>query len=79
MRFDIDLDVFLSEVFQLRDALNELGKVVSDEGLTTIILHALPEDMYSTVKVQSTSDPDLWLEEIVSMTKSIFINHSERL
>ena len=76
MRSDIDLDVFLSEVFQLRDALNELGEVVSNEGLTTIIIDALPEEMYFTVKVQSTSDPDLWLEEIVSMTKSIFINHS---
>ena len=78
MRYDIDPDMFLSNVFQLRDKLNDLDEVVTDERLTTIILDALPEEMYSTVKMQSVKDPELGLEEIVSMTKTIFINHSER-
>ena len=39
MRSDIDPDVFLSEVFQLLDELNDyLGETVTDERLTTIIL-----------------------------------------
>ena len=49
MRSDIDPDVFLSDVFQLRDELNDLSKIVFDGRLTTIILDALPEEMYSTV------------------------------
>ena len=50
MRFDIDPDVFFSEVLQLRDEFSDLGETVSDERLTTIILDALPKDMYSQIK-----------------------------
>ena len=78
MRSDIDPGGFLSEVFQLRDELDNLGETVTDERLTTIILDALPEEMYSTIKMQSVRDPDLGLEEIIGMMKTIFINHSER-
>ena len=68
-RSDIDPDVFLSEVFQLRDELDDLGETVTDEALTTIILDALPEEMHSTVKMQSVRDPDLGLDEIIGMMK----------
>ena len=78
MRSDIDANVFLSEVFQLRDELDDLGETVTDERLITIILDALPEETYSTVKMLSVRDPDLGLEEIIGMMKTIFINHSER-
>ena len=57
MRSDIDPDAFLSEVFQLRDELNDLGETVTDEPLTAIILDALPEEMFSTVKMQSVKRP----------------------
>ena len=59
MRFNIDHDVFLSEDVQLRDELSDLGEVVSNEHLTTIILDALPEKRYSKLKVQSIKDPRL--------------------
>ena len=78
MRSDIDPDVFLPEVFQLRDDLSHLGGVVYDESLTAIILDALPEDMYSTVRVRSIRDPNLGLEEIISMMKTVFIYHYKR-
>ena len=80
MRSDVDPDVFLSEVFQLRDRRDGLGETVNDERLTTIILDALPpEEMYSTVKMQSVRDSDLLgLEEAIGMLETIFINHSER-
>ena len=39
---------FSLEVFQLRDKLSDLGEVVSDKCLTTIILDALSEETYST-------------------------------
>ena len=66
MRSDVDPDVFLSEVFQLRDELDDLGETATNERLTTIIVDALPEEMYSTVKMQSVRDPDVGLEEIIS-------------
>ena len=50
-RSDIDPDMFLSKVFQLRDELNDSGEVISNERLVTIILDALPEKMHSTIKV----------------------------
>ena len=53
MRADTDPDVFLSEVFQLRDELNDLGKVVSTERFTTIVLDALPTEKYLTIKIQA--------------------------
>ena len=61
MRSDIDQDVFLSKVFQLRDELSDLGEAISDEPLTTIILDALPEELYSTVTLQSMRNPELGL------------------
>ena len=77
MRSDIDPDVFLS-VFQLRNELSDLGKTVSNERSTTIFLGELPEEMYSTIKMQSIRDPELGLEKIMSMMRTIFINHPER-
>ena len=59
MRFNIDHDVFLSEGFQLRNELSDLGEVVSNEHLTTFILDALLEGSYSKLKVQSIKDPRL--------------------
>ena len=79
MRSDIDPDVFFLEVFQLRGELDDQGETVTDERLTTTTLDALPEEKrYSTVKMKSVRDPDLGLEEIIGMMKTIFINHSER-
>ena len=72
MRADTDPDVFLSEVHQLRDEVRNLGKVVSTERLTTIILDALPAEEYSTIKFQPIRDPDLSLEEIMSIIKTFF-------
>ena len=66
MKFNIDPDVFLSEVFQLRDELNDFGEAVTDERLTTIInLNAV------------NKRPELGLEKIIGMMKTIFITHSE--
>ena len=79
MRPDIDPDVFLSEVFQLRDELNDLGEVITNKRFTIIILDALPDDMYFTVKMKSTRDPELGLEEIIGMMKTILIDHSDML
>ena len=37
--------------------------------MTTFILDALPKDMYSTTKLETMRDPDLELEQIISMVK----------
>ena len=79
MKPDTDPDVFLSEINQVRDELGVLDETVSTEHLTTIILDALPAGMCSTVKIEAIRDPDLSLEQIQRMMRTIFINHSESL
>ena len=76
---DIVPGVFLSEINQIRDELRVLNETVSTEHLTTIILDALPPEMYSPVKLEAIQYPDLGLEQIQRMMRTIFINHSERL
>ena len=64
---------------KLRDEPSDLGEVVSTEYLRTIFLDDLAEEQYSAIKVHATRDPDLDLEEVMIMMKTIFINQSERL
>ena len=57
MRSEIDPDVFLSEIPQQRDELNDFTKkVVTNEHLITIILVVLPKKGYPTVNKQSIRD-----------------------
>ena len=79
MKSDTDPDVFLSEINQIRDELGVLDETVSMERLTTIILDTLPVEMYSKVKLEAIRDPDLSLEQIQRMMRTIFINHLERM
>ena len=79
MKPDPDPDVFLSEISQIRDELGDLDETISTGRLTTIILDALPAEMFSTVKLEAIRDPDLSLEDIQRMMRTIFINHSGRL
>ena len=57
----------------------DLDEVFSIERLITMILDALPVEKYSTTKRQAVRNPELSLEEIQSVMKTIFIDHSERL
>ena len=79
MKPDTDPGVFLSETSQIRDELGVLDETISTECLTTIILDALPAELYSTVNLEAIRDPDLSLKEIERMMRTIFINHSERV
>ena len=79
MKPDTDPDVFLSEINQIRDELGVLDETISTERLATIILDALPAEVYSTVELEAIRDPDLSLEQIQRIMRMIFINHSERL
>ena len=71
---DSDPDVFLSTTNQIRDELGVLDETISMEPLTTIILDALPAEMYSTIKLEAIQDPDLSLEQIQRMMKMIFVS-----
>ena len=62
MTADNDLDVFLTEAYQLRDELSDLDEVTSTQRLTTIILGALPAEKSTAIKFQVIRDPDLSLE-----------------
>ena len=76
---DTDPNVFLSEINQIRDELSVLDETVSTGRLTTILVVALPAEMYSTVKLEAKRDHDLSLAHIQRMMRTIFINYSERL
>ena len=71
MKPDTDPDVFLSEINQIRDEFGVLDDTVSTERLTTIVLDALPAEMYSTVKLEAIRDPDLSLEQIQRMINQV--------
>ena len=75
MKPDTDPAVSLSEMYQIRDELDVLDETVSTDRLTTIILDALLDEMYSTVQLEAIRDPDLSLEQIQRMMRTIFINH----
>ena len=78
-KLDTDPDVFLSEINQARDELSVLDETVSTERLITITLDVLSAEIYSTVKLDAMRDPDLSLEQIQRMMRTIFISHSERV
>ena len=73
------LIVFLSEINQIRDELGVLDETVSTERLATIILDALPAEMYSIVKLEAIRDPNLSSEHIQRIMRTISINHLEML
>ena len=50
LKSDIDPDVFLWEVFQLHDELNDQGETVTNERLSTIIVDALQKICTSQLK-----------------------------
>ena len=77
---DTDPDVFLSKIYQMHHELDVLDETVSTGRLTTIIiLDALPAEMFPTVKLEAIRYPDLSLEQIQGMLRTIFMNHSEKL
>ena len=67
MKSDTNADAFLPEINQTSDELGVLDEMVSTERLTTIILDALPAEIYSTVKLEAIRDPNLSLEQIQRM------------
>ena len=58
-RSDTNPNKCISEMFQLRSELSALGEVDSNERMTTIILDALPDETYLTIKAQAIRDPYL--------------------
>ena len=78
MKPDTDPDVFLSGINQIRNELSVLDEAIPTERLTTLILDALPAEMYLALNLEAIRDPDLSLEHIQWMMRTIF-NHLERV
>ena len=77
MRIDNDNDVFMSEVYQLRDDFRDLGEVVPTKRLTTIILNALCFETKFDHSSQASRYHYFSLEAIQKVIKTLFISHSE--
>ena len=51
--------------------------MVSTETLTTVILDALPSEKYSVIKQQAIRDPDLSVERMFCLMRTIHVNDVE--
>ena len=56
-----------------------MDEVESTKLFIAIILDVFSAEKYSNTNFQAIRDPDLRLNEIESIMKTIFINHSDRL
>ncbi|CAM9980923.1 unnamed protein product, partial [Sphacelaria rigidula] len=72
-----DPDVFLSNIYQIKDELNNMNESVSDERLTDIIIEGLADD-YSQIKYDAERDPDLSLSQIESTMRNSYVNRLAR-
>ena len=83
MKADTDTDVLMSEINQIRDELSILDETVSTKRLNTIILDALPAEMYSTIKLDFFfKDTRLRLDEFIIGPRddeNDLHHHSERV
>ena len=57
MKDDSNPDVFMSEIYQLRDKPSDFDEVATAKRITAIILDALSANKYFTIKIQATRNP----------------------
>ncbi|CAM9542979.1 unnamed protein product, partial [Sphacelaria rigidula] len=72
-----DPDVFLAQVFQLRDELVHIGEPISDERLTNIIVKDLTSE-YGQIKYNAERDPDFGIGEIESTLRNMYAKRLAR-
>ncbi|CAN0074651.1 unnamed protein product, partial [Sphacelaria rigidula] len=68
-----DPDTFLIKVYQLRDELDNVGEVISEEGLTDIVIEGLASE-YDLIKYSAERDPDLSIQSIGTTRRNMYAN-----
>ncbi|CAM9443992.1 unnamed protein product, partial [Sphacelaria rigidula] len=68
-----DPDSFLSKGYQLRDELDNVGKVISEERLTDIVIEDLTSE-YDLIKYNAERDPDLSIQSIETTMRNMYAN-----
>lgn len=66
-------DVFLEQVYQLRDELVHMGEVISEERLTGMVIEGTIGD-YDQIKYNTERDPDFSIADIESTMRNMYSN-----
>ena len=59
-----DPDVFINEIYDLRDELLEMGEVINDDSLPDIVLEGLTDD-YLQIKYNTEADDSFTLDKAI--------------
>ena len=59
-----DPDVFINEMYHLRDELVEMGEVINDDSLPDIVLEGLTDD-YLQIKYNTEADDSFTLDKAI--------------
>ena len=70
-----DPDVFINEVYYLRDELMEMGKVFNDDSILDIVLEGLADE-YLQIKYSAEADDDFTLDRAVITMRNMYANRA---
>lgn len=74
---DQDPDIFVAEVYILRDELGHRGEMISEERLTDIVLEGLTDE-YDLIKFNLERYPDFIFDEIEVTMFNMYANRVAR-
>ena len=72
-----DPDVFINEVYYLRDELVDMGEVFNDDSILDIVLERLT-DGYLQIKYSAEADDDFTLDRAVITMRNMYANRAMR-
>ena len=72
-----DLDVFINEVYYLRDELVDMGEIFNDDSTLDIVLEGLTDE-YLQIKYSAEANDDLTLDRAVITMRNMYENRAMR-
>ena len=69
----LDPDVFVNEIYHLRDELVEMGEVINDDSLLDIVLEGLRDD-YLQIKYNAEADDSFTLDKAIYTMRNMHAN-----
>ena len=68
-----DPDVFINEMYHLRDELVEMGEVINDDSLPDIVLEGLTDD-YLQIKYNAEAHDSFMLDDAIYAMRNMHAN-----
>ena len=72
-----DPDVFINEVYYLRDESGDMGEVFNDDSILDIVLEGLTDE-YLQIKYSAEADNDFTLDRAVITRRNMYANRAMR-